>query len=84
MSYLAILVVSFLATLSLGSPVARQTEVCQGFSIANAKNFTLVTVSKDLEGTTFQLPLALGILPASTAPYLMVIFFLRDFLGGFS
>jgi hypothetical protein len=78
MSYLAILVVSFLATLSLGSPLARQTEVCQGFSVANAQNFTLVTVSKELEGSpTFQLPLALAILPSisTTVPVLLVIFF---------
>jgi hypothetical protein len=76
MSYLTILVASFLATLCLGSPVARQsgqTPVCRGFSEANASNFTLVTVSKD---TTFQLPLALGIPPISTAPVLLVIFFL--------
>ena len=75
MSYLAILVASFLATLSLGSPVARQTSVCPLNGIPNTTNFTLLAVSK--ADTTVKKPLALGY-PAPTETlvvFLGVIFY---------
>ncbi|KAF8261719.1 hypothetical protein EI94DRAFT_1809856 [Lactarius quietus] len=46
MSYLVTFVVSFLATLSVASPVARQTSVCPSGGSANASNFTMLAVSK--------------------------------------
>lgn len=55
---LAILVASFLATLSLSSPLARQTSVCPWNGVPNASNFTLLSVSKAETGV--QKPLALG------------------------
>jgi hypothetical protein len=58
MSYLAILVISFLATLSLASPVARQTSLCPSNGTPNASNFTLLAVSKT--DPSVQTPLALG------------------------
>jgi hypothetical protein len=77
MSYLAILVTSFLATLSLGSPMARQTPLCPGFSVPNAGNFTLLSVSK--EDTTCKFPLALGFPTPDNAPVILVILFFRRF-----
>ena len=48
MSYLSILVVSFLATLSLASPVARQTAApCPTNGSGNAMNFSLTAVSQE-------------------------------------
>ena len=59
MSYLSILVVYFHATLSLASPMARQTAVqCPPGGSGNAMNFSLLAVSKMDEGN--QLALALG------------------------
>ena len=58
MSYLSILMVSFLATLSLASPVVRQTTLCPWDGTPNASNFTLLSVSK--ANTSVQKPLALG------------------------
>ncbi|KAN0138196.1 hypothetical protein V8E53_004085 [Lactarius tabidus] len=58
MSYLAILVISFFATLSLASPVARQTSLCPSNGTPNASNFTLLAVSKT--DPSVQTPLALG------------------------
>ena len=81
MSYLAILVASFLATLSLGSPVARQTSLCSFASVPNASNFTLLAVS--IADTSVQTPLALGLpTPYSTVPVIgVIVFFGGDFLG---
>ena len=75
MSFLTILVASFFATLSLGSPVARQTSLCSFASYPNASNyFTLLAVS--IADTSVQTPLALGF-PASnnTVPVIGVIVF---------
>ena len=58
MAYIAILVASFLATLSLASPVARQTSLCPWNGVPNASNFTLLSVSK--ADNSVQKPLALG------------------------
>ena len=47
MFYLSILAVSFFATLSLTSPVARQTAAqCPSGGSGNAMNFSLIAVSK--------------------------------------
>ena len=77
MSYLTILVVSFLVTLSLGSPVARQTSLCPSNGVPNATKFTLLAVSK--ADTNVKKPLALGFpAPISTVPeaFLGVIFYI--------
>ncbi|KAI9453021.1 hypothetical protein BJY52DRAFT_1290936 [Lactarius psammicola] len=57
---LAILVAPFLATLSLASPVARQTSqsLCPWNGVPNTSNFTLVSVSK--ADSSIQKSLALG------------------------
>ena len=58
MVYLSILILSFLATLSLASPVAQQTTLCPWNGTPNASNFTLLSVST--ADTSVQKPLALG------------------------
>jgi hypothetical protein len=71
MSYLAILVVSFLTTLSLASPVARQTSPCPLNGTPNpASHFTLLSVSK--ADSSDQQPLALGLngIPDSSTSWL--------------
>lgn len=63
MSYhLAILIVSFLASLSLASPVARQTSLsaCISDGTTSADNFTLLAVSQVNPDLIVQTPLALG------------------------
>ena len=67
MSSLAILVASFLAALTLASPVARQASICPWNGVPNASNFTLLSVSKT--ETSVQKPLALGLngLPAPSS-----------------
>jgi len=69
MSSLAIiLVVSFLATLTLASPVARQASLCPWNGVPNASNFTLLSVSRT--DTSVQKPLALGLAAHSSVAWL--------------
>jgi hypothetical protein len=72
MSYLAILVISFLATLSLASPVARQMGLCPWNGTPNASNFTLVSVSKVDNSDQKSLALGLNGLSDSSMAWLEV------------
>ena len=68
MSYISILVVSFLATLSLASPVARQTAAqCPSGGSGNAANFSLIAVSQ--EDVTNQWALAIGFNGGPSIPF---------------
>ena len=57
MPYLSILIVSFIATLSLASPVARE-KPCSLNSSGNGNEFRLLSVSK--KDRDIQMPLAIG------------------------
>ena len=57
MPYLSILIVSFLATLSLALPVARE-KLCSLNSSRNGNKFRLLSVSK--QDRDIQMPLAIG------------------------
>jgi hypothetical protein len=53
------LITSFLITLSLAAPAARQTSLCPSNGVPDANKFTLLAVSKT--DTNIQKPLALGL-----------------------
>ena len=85
MSFLAILLLSSLATLSFASPVARQTSLCPWNGVPDASNFTLLSVSK--ADASIQKTLALGLnglpAPSSVAWLGVIILFVRWQRPGF-